>query len=291
MTRISAVICCANAADTIAQACQSVRWAHEVVVVDSGSSDDTTRIAGQFADRLAFEPWRGHTRQKKFATDLARNDWVLILDSDEVCSPQLAQELQSMADQDLDCLDLLMVPRRNYVMGKPVRAWWPDYLTRVFHRHRCTWDDQVLHDRRMPSHPSRVKKLCGWIEHKKHSQAGFSDYFSGQRMDDRLLMVARQMYEKGRRCHWWDLVLRPRLAFWKSYLIKRGVLDGTFGLLIAQKSAVSTQLKYAALWTVQEDLDRGRQPASAGPPQPTTTLAPQHPQTTITAPTQQPLIS
>ncbi len=148
-----------------------------------------------------------------------------------------------------------MVPRKNYVLGRYVRGWWPDRLTRIFHRGRVTWDDEVLHDTRKASDPSRVLALSGWIEHKRHSDAGFSDYFSGQRMDERLLMVARQMHGRGKRARVWDLVFRPWLAFLKFYVLKRGFLDGAFGLLIAQKAAVSTQLKYAALWSVQNGLD------------------------------------
>jgi len=97
----------------------------------------------------------------------------------------------------------------------------------------------------------RVKSLRGWLVHKRLSKAGFSDYFSGRRMDERLMMVAREMHARGKRCHWYDLTFRPRLAFLKFFILKRGFLDGTFGLLIAQKAAVSTQLKYAALWAVQ----------------------------------------
>src|SRR5690606_8000276 len=100
--------------------------------------------------------------------------------------------------------------------------------------------------------PERTGSLKGWLEHKRYSDAGFSDYFSGKRMDERLLMVAREMHAQGKRCRWYDLVFRPRIAFWKFYLLKRGFLDGSFGLLIAQKAAVSVQLKYAALWAVQQ---------------------------------------
>ena len=83
-------------------------------------------------------------------------------------------------------------------------------------------------------------------------------------MDERLLMVARQMHQRGKRCRWYDLVFRPRLAFLKSYVVKRGFLDGTFGLLIAQKAAVSTQLKYAALWAVQEEKRGARREEGGG---------------------------
>ena len=253
MVPISVVICCANVADTLEAACASAGWADELIIVDSGSTDATAQISQRLATRYVQEPWRGYGGQKKFAAELCRNDWVFFLDGDEECSPELAAELAALTPAEMDRLDLLLVPRRNYVVGRLVRAWWPDRITRIFHRRRCTWDDEVLHDTRQPSDPRRVRKLRGWLIHKRHSGAGFSDYFSGRRLDERLLMVARQMHERGKRCHWWDLIFRPGLTFWKSLLFKRGILDGIFGLLIAQKSAVSTQLKYAALWFVQEE--------------------------------------
>lgn len=250
---ISVVICCANAADTLEQACRSVAWADELIIVDSGSTDATGAVAMRYATHYTIEPWRGYAGQKKYAAELCRNDWVFFLDGDEECSPELAAELQALTDAQLEGLDLLMVPRRNFVMGREVRAWWPDALTRVFHRRRCSWSDEVLHDTRTASAPDRQRTLKGWIEHKRHSRAGWSDYFSGKRMDERLMMVARQMHARGKRCTMADLLFRPPLAFWKSYLIKRGFLDGSFGLMIAQKAAVSTQLKYAALWAVQNE--------------------------------------
>ena len=267
---MSVVVCCANCADTIEQCCRSAQWADELVVVDSGSRDDTGAIARRYADRYVVEPWRGHTGQKQFAAGLAKNDWIFFLDGDEQCTPQLAEELSQLTPQQMQLRDLLLVPRRNFVMGRRVRAWWPDRLTRIFHRGRCTWDGHVLHDTRAPSHPSRVHVLKAPIEHKRVSMAGFADYFSGKRMDERLLDVASQMNRRGRRCHWWDLIFRPRMAFWKSFVMKRGFLDGIFGLLIAQKASVSTQLKYAALWAVQqrsaEPQEPGDEAAGAGSP-------------------------
>ena len=253
MPKLSVIICCANSEATLGPACESVTWADELIVVDSGSQDRTPEIAQAHADQYVVEPWRGYGGQKQFATELASNDWIVFLDGDEACSPQLAEEWQGFTEAQLEKLDLLMVPRKNYILGRYVRGWWPDRLTRIFHRRRVSWDDQVLHDTRHASDPSRVRNLAGWIEHKRESDAGFSDYFSGKRMDERLMMVARQMHDRGKRARAWDLLLRPWLAFVKFYIIKRGFLDGAFGLLIAQKAAVSTQLKYAALWAIQND--------------------------------------
>ena len=163
MPKISIIICCADSQATLGQACESAKWADELIVVDSGSSDDTPQIAKRYADRYVVEPWRGYGGQKKFAAGLASNDWIFFLDGDEECSPELAREWQGLTQQQLDGWDLLMVPRKNYVMGRYVRSWWPDRLTRIFHREKVTWDDEVLHDTRQASDPSRVHNLSGWL--------------------------------------------------------------------------------------------------------------------------------
>jgi glycosyltransferase involved in cell wall biosynthesis len=153
MAKISVVICCANAAQTLELTCASCKWADELIVVDSGSTDDTPVIAQRMATRYVVEPWRGYAGQKKFAAELCKNDWVFFVDGDEECSRELADELSQMSDADIERYDLLLIPRRNWVMGRVARAWWPDYLTRLFHRGRCTWSDEVLHDTRIPSDP------------------------------------------------------------------------------------------------------------------------------------------
>ncbi len=255
MAKLSIIICCRDNELTMEAACKSCTWADELIVVDSGSKDRTLEIARKFTDRIVVEPWRGHSKQKRFAADLAKNDWIFFVDSDEECSPELAAELQKMSDAELERYDLLLVPRKTWVFERMVRAWQPDFVTRIFHRKRVTWNEHVLHDAREASDPSREGKVRNVVFHKRVSRDGFKDYFSGARLDSRALPVAYQMYERGKRAHWWDLLLRPYGAFLKFYILKRGFLDGTFGLIIAQKAAQGVQLKYAALWAVQNHVD------------------------------------
>lgn len=239
--------------DTLPAACESVAWCDELVIVDSGSTDGTAELARERADVFRHEPWRGYDKQKAFANTLASHDWVLMLDADEACTPELAEELRELSDAELERYDVLHVRRRNYLLGRPVRAWDPDWQSRVVHRERVRHADEALHDARLPSSPERQRRLRGRILHKHRSHAGFEDYFGGQRLDARLPLVALQMYERGKRARWWDLALRPWLTLLKLLLLKGGWRDGTFGLLIAQKTAVTTQLKYAALWTLEHD--------------------------------------
>ncbi len=253
-TRISVVICCANVADTIEAACRSVAWADELVVVDSGSTDSTADIAKRFATRYVVEPWRGYKEQKRFGTGLCRNDWVFVLDGDEECSPELGDEIGGLSAADLDRYDLFLMRRRNYLMGRHVRAFSPDWQRRLMHRTRCRWADADLHERPIPSHPSRVARLRGWMLHRRYSRGGFTDYFDGRRADSWLPLAAAEMIRRGKHCHWLDLLARPALAFVKFYLLKGGFLDGKFGLLIAQRVAVAVQLKYAILWAADEGI-------------------------------------
>ena len=249
------MICCVNSIDTIEPAIRSAKWADEVVVVDSGSTDGTDRVAKELADKFVHEPWRGsYTSQKQFGTDQCRNDWVFILDADEECSEALAKEMQALTDEELEGLDLLLMPRENYVLGRVARSWGPDFGSRLFHRKRCTWGDHVLHDIRHPSSPSRQRKLKHPIIHRRYSKTSIKELFDGAKADARLLVVARQMHEKGKRCHWWDLVFRPTFVFLKHYLLKREVFAGTYGLILSKNAAYATYLKYAALWVVQKGL-------------------------------------
>ena len=221
-------------------------------MVDSGSQDATAQIAQDAGARYILEPWRGYTGQKKFGTEQATHDWVFVLDGDEEVSPILAEQIRGLGQEDFARVDVIYVKRNNWLMGRPVRAWSPDWQSRLIHRDRVTWPQEALHEARLPSDPSRVLHLSGHLEHKRVGDADWSDYFSGKRMDERLMMVARQMHARGKRATWLDLVVRPAMAFWKFYLLKGAILDGTFGLLIAQKASVSTQLKYASLWAVQQ---------------------------------------
>lgn len=269
MAKVSAVICCANSATTLPAAIASVHWADELVIVDSGSTDDTAAIARAGADGYHVEPWRGYAGQKIFALTLVKNDWVFILDGDEEVSAVLANQIDSLTDAELAGLDVVSVRRQNWVLGRRVRAWFPDWQARLIHKQRAVWEEDALHDTCHPSKPGRSRRLSGHLEHKRVVTSGedsrrgaagdfrgpatWSDYFSGQRLDERLMLVARQMHERGKRATFLSLWLRPWGAFFKFYILKRGFLDGTFGLLIAQKAAVSVQLKYAALWAIQNE--------------------------------------
>ncbi|MEO1235769.1 MAG: glycosyltransferase family 2 protein, partial [Planctomycetota bacterium] len=163
MPKVSVLICCANSAGTLPAALASVRWADEVVVVDSGSEDETGAIASAGADVYVVEPWRGYTAQKQFGVELARHDWVFILDGDEEVSPRLAEQIEGLDERRWGGLDVVAVRRQNWVLGRRVRAWFPDWQARLIHRRRAVWEVDALHDTCHPREPGRGLKLSGHL--------------------------------------------------------------------------------------------------------------------------------
>ncbi len=263
--KLSVLICCADAADTLPAALASVTpWADEVLVVDSGSSDATPQLAADAGARVVEEPWRGYSEQKEYGITLTRNPWTFVLDGDEEADSVLQRELCSL-DEGFDrSVDLGWMRRKNYVFGRWVRAWSPDWQSRLFHRDRVSWTGHVLHDQREASRPGAVRRLKGHLLHKRTSSAGFKDYFSGARLDARLMMQARQMHAAGKRASFFDLAVRPPATVFKQLVIKRGLLDGSFGWMMAQKTAATTQLKYAALKAVELERQPPRPPDPSG---------------------------
>ncbi len=250
---ISVCILAYNAADHLAQALQSAKkwdWCREILVFDSGSTDDTVAIAEHYADRVEHHDWVdfGTNRQKIVAA--AAHDWVFVLDSDEQITDALGREIADLSDAILQSHAVMSMPRRNYIFRQHVRAYDPDRVQRLFDRRRIDWQMDVVHDTIQPQQ-GQVLPLKGALLHKAQSDV-FSDFFDGKRYADRTEALAQQMYDRGRRVTYLDLLLRPALMFWKYYLLKGGILQGSFGLNIAWKAAFSNHLKYARLWHLQQ---------------------------------------
>lgn len=241
-----------NEEGKIAHALQSIQasgLADELLIFDSGSTDQTIEIARRHTDRVEHRPWVDFTTNRKLLVQAAAHDWVLVLDADEELSPELAKEIDALPDQAFVDHPIFTMPRRNYMLGRHVKAWDPDRIARLFDRRRIAWPERSVHDRPSPL-SGTVAALNGAIEHNRHAN-DFTDYFDGPRYASRIDALAREMYDQGRRVGWAGLMFRPLGAFAKFYLFKGGFLQGSFGLILAQKAAVATQLKYTRLWDLQ----------------------------------------
>ena len=243
MPRLSVVVITRNEAANIRAALESVRWAEELVVVDSGSTDDTLRIAGEIADRVTAHDWAGYGAQKNHATELAAHDWVLSLDADERVSPALAREIRALLQAEPAARGY-RIPRVTRYLGRWIRStdWYPDHQLRLYDRRAARWNDRLVHESVAVDGP--VRRLRGELEHRAYRDV--SHHL--QTIDRYTTLAARQMHREGRRAGWVDLAVRPPAAFLRNYVVRRGVRDGVHGLIVSLLNAGYVLLKFVKLW-------------------------------------------
>ncbi len=245
--RLSAVIISCNEARRIGGCLESLRFADEIVVVDSGSEDGTPEIAERHGAKVHRETWRGFGLQKQRAVDLATHDMILNVDCDEVVTPELAAEIGEIL-RGPSRFDAWTVPRRTFLGMKEIRhsGWYPDRTVRLFDRRRARFSEDPVHERVVVE--GSPGALRGNLLH--YSFRGYSDIL--RKMDRYTDLSARAMFAGGRRAGLLDLLVRPVFAFWKCYFLRAGFLDGIEGIVIAEAAAMHVFAKYVKLCELVE---------------------------------------
>jgi glycosyltransferase involved in cell wall biosynthesis len=249
--KITAAIITFNEAENIRDACESVAWVDEIVVVDSQSTDDTREIAASCGARVIERPWPGFAIQKQFATDQAANDWVLSLDADERVSAELRTSIQKLADQDPKHLaDGYLLPRRSFYMNRWIRGggWYPDRQLRLFKKSQGNWQGPHIHESMKLNAGGRLAILNGDLLHYPARDATYHHRMIGERYAP---LGAQQMFESGRRTSALKVATAAPAAFLRSYILKAGFRDGLAGVCIASFAAHHAFLKHLLLWEIQ----------------------------------------
>jgi len=220
----------------------SVAWADEVVVVDAESTDRTVEIARKFTDRIVVRPWPGFAAQKNFAAEQARSDWVLSVDADEEVSADL-QEVRSVL-ADAPPVAGYAVPRRNMFWGRWIRhgGLYPDWQIRLFRRGQGRFVERAVHE--SVEVTGEVRRLGSPLIHRSYENiAQFLE-----RADRYSTLAAEDLVRGGSRVGPAALMLRPLGRFLTMYLLRRGFLDGTPGLLLAGLYAYYVFIRCAKVW-------------------------------------------
>ncbi|HWS11861.1 MAG TPA: glycosyltransferase family 2 protein [Rhodocyclaceae bacterium] len=238
---LSAVIITLNCAGQLAGCLDSLAFADEVVVVDSGSGDGTVELAAGRGARVIHQDWLGFGPQKQFAVQQARHDWVLCVDSDERVSPELGASIQAALKAPRH--RAYQFPRRNRFMGRYLRhgEGYPDTSLRLFDRRHGRWSDDAVHERVTALGP--VGDLAGDLLHE--SAESLESYLAKQNRYTTL--AAQMMQQEGRTVDAGRLVLSPLVRFVKFYLLRRGFLDGVPGLVHIAIGCFNSFAKYAKL--------------------------------------------
>lgn len=243
---ISATIICLNEADKIGLCLQSLLpVADELVVVDSGSTDDTVAIAQSFGAKVTYHAFEGHIQQKNFASGLATHPWILSLDADEALSPELAAailQIKKVKDQSFKAFSF---NRLNNYCGQWIKhgGWYPDRKVRLFHRECGHWGGTNPHDKIILAPGTPQAHLPGDLLHYTYERPEDFD-----RQNERFAeAAARAMLQQGKKTFPAQPYLKAAVRWLKGYVLQAGFLDGAAGWHIARGNAWYTFEKYSRL--------------------------------------------
>jgi glycosyltransferase involved in cell wall biosynthesis len=238
--KISATIITFNEERNVARVIESLRCCDEVVVVDSGSNDRTVEIASKLGARVIETAWRGYAGQKNFAAEQAENDWILSLDADESLSEALEADIWQLKKNG-PRFDAYSMPRMAQYLGRWIlhSGWYPDRKVRLYDRRRARWVGDFVHESVQVD--GSIGSLNSNVLH--FTCDSLSEHL--RTMDRYTTLAAEEIVARGRQVGWSDLLLDPAWTFTRSYVIKRGFLDGAEGLAIAWMAALYSFLKYA----------------------------------------------
>ena len=243
--KVSATVLTFNEESNIRECLESVSWADEIVVIDSGSSDKTIKIAKQYTDKVLVNPWPGFKGQKNFAVDNASHDWIFNIDADErVPDPLKNKILELLSNPEIDGYSF---PRRNYFLGKWMRygGWYPDYVLRLFNKNRGRFGGIDPHAC-VVLDSGKTKRINEPITHITYKS--LNQYLDKQNFYSTTAAQVKYESRKHRSVSVLTIVVKTIWKFFEVYFLKFGILDGSRGFIAACGSTALTFWKYAKIW-------------------------------------------
>jgi len=240
--KLSVVIIARNEETNLPRCLDSVKWADEIIVVDSGSVDKTIQIAQEHGARIVKVEWSGFGPTKQAGVDAAAGEWILSIDADEVVPNALANEIKAVLKRDGEAVGYF-VPRITQFLGRWIRhgGWYPDYVLRLFRRDRGGFDSALVHETVQVTGPTA--RLKHDLEH--YSYPDLDSYFD--KLNRYTTLAAQDLHRQGRTAGLSRILINPVAKFLKQYCLRGGWLDGLEGLILALLSAGYVMTKYAKL--------------------------------------------
>jgi (heptosyl)LPS beta-1,4-glucosyltransferase len=245
--KLTVTVITRNEAANIEGALESVRWADEIVVVDSHSADETVALARKYNARIVVHDWAGYSAQRNYAAEIASNDWILALDADERVPTELAVEIQRIMREG-SVHGGYRMPRISYYLGRWIRGtdWYPDYQLRLYDRRVGRFNGKRVHESVELTY-GRPGQLQHDLQHYPYRD--ISDHVTS--IDHYTTLAAEEWFAEGRRTNAIEFAVHPPIAFLRNYVARRGFRDGAAGFLISILNSYYVFLKVLKLWELQ----------------------------------------
>ena len=249
MPSLSVTVITRNEAKNITDCLRSVAFADQLIVLDSGSTDETVKLARACGAEVTVDyEWPGFGIQKNRAVALSRGEWVLSLDADERVTPELRDEI--IAALRAPTADVYAIGRLSKYCGQYMHhsGWYPDLVTRLFRKDSARFTDDLVHEK-LVTH-KRIEKFSSLILHES-----FSDFESVIEKVNRYSSAGASMAVlQGKKSSVAKAIFRGLWAFFRTYILRFGFLDGQMGLVLAISNAEGTYYRYLKIWLMQKNL-------------------------------------
>lgn len=238
---LSVIIITKNEAQHISRCLESVRWADEIIVLDSGSSDNTVELCKTYTENVFVTDWPGFGIQKQRALDKATGDWVFSIDADEQVSFELKAEIEQAIQDNL--ADGFEIPRLSSYCGREMKhgGWWPDYVLRLFKRELGHFSPELVHERIYVT--GKIAQLTQPLLH----EAFINPDEVLHKLNSYSSLGAKRLYAAGKKTSLPEAILKGFWTFFRTYFLKAAFLDGQQGLMLAISNAEGAYYKYLKL--------------------------------------------
>lgn len=248
---VSAFVICLNEESQIRRCLESIKWCQEIIIIDSGSTDQTLEICREYTDKILHRDWSGYVDQKRYGLEQCSSEWVLNIDADEEVSSELKEEIVTLTAQDAKQrlpYNGFLISRVVYYLGRWWRngGWYPEYRLRLCRKSATTWGGTDPHEK--ASVTGETKKLSGELYH--YTYKDIQDQVN--RLNKFASSAAKSMITKGKAPSIIQMLIRPAFRFIKFYFLKQGFKDGVAGFIIAMLEAYYVFLKYAKVWEANQ---------------------------------------
>jgi glycosyltransferase involved in cell wall biosynthesis len=242
---LSVTIICKNEEENIRGCLESVKWADEIILVDSYSIDRTIEIAKEYTDKIYQQEWLGFAKQREFALSKVSKEWVFPLDADERCSPELKDEILYVIKSEKKFTGY-RIPRKSFFLNKWIKhgGWYPGYQTRLFLKEKAYVADRLVHE------GYEIKGETGFLKNNilHYTVNSISDYMSRVNHYSTLQAVEKSNKKKVKLS---DILFRPVASHIQQFILKRGFLDGIYGLMVTNFDVITNMLTYMKAWELQ----------------------------------------
>ena len=245
MSTITAIVITYNEEQNIKDCLESLKWADEIIIVDSNSKDRTVEIAGMYTQNIFLTKELSFSLKRNLAFEKTKSDWIIWLDADERVTEELKKEILDIINNPVSSLDAYLMNRKSFFINKFIKhcGWYPDHTIRLIKRSiGARFDDSRVHEKL--TYHGKTGKLKSDLIH--YTARDFEHYINKLNLYTTSSYI--DLHEKGKKASLLDIIFRPVFTFIKMYFFKLGILDGYTGLVLCTLSGIHVFAKYSKLY-------------------------------------------